>query len=172
MKKYVMLAFRLFLIAMIICTLTFTFYQSSLPKRESAEASQTLSERLEPYIPSTTPTGAFVHKNIREIAHFTEFFTLGAEVALYIIFFAPHADSSPKSRLRFCIYSLALSPIIPLLDETFQIFTNRGPEIVDVWLDTAGYVTASVIVFAVYYVTIYIMSRIAKAKKTAAQKTE
>ena len=159
MKSRVYLAIRITLIILIICTLSFTFYQSILPKEESSEASEGASDFLEPIIPSDTPTGEFVHSNIREIAHFTEFFFLGLFVSLYVVIFLPRIDCEPRARVRFVIYSVIISPITPLLDETVQIFSNRGPEIVDVWLDTAGYLSASLIVNLIFFAAKYIMRR-------------
>ena len=77
MKKALLIAARVLLIVAIICTLSFAFYQSSLPPAESNEVSSGVSGALEVIIPSDTPVGEKVHENIREIAHYTEFFTLG-----------------------------------------------------------------------------------------------
>ena len=159
MKINFYLVLRITLIVLIICTLSFTFYQSLLPKEESSEASEEVSDFLEPIIPSDTPAGEFVHTNNREIAHFVEFFVLGLFVTLYVVIFMPSIDAFPKARVRYIVYSLFLAPIVALLDETVQIFTGRGPEIVDVWLDTAGFFSAAIIVVLIFLAVKYIRCR-------------
>lgn len=159
MKNSAYLAFRITLIVLIACTLIFTFYQSSLSKEESSEASAGASSFLEPIIPSDTPVGEFVHTNIREIAHFTEFAALGLFVSLYAVFFMPAIGAPLGRKYPFAVYSFFLSVLVALLDETVQIFTGRGPEIVDVWLDVAGFATTSLAVWLTYIIIYFVKAR-------------
>ncbi|MBQ8689083.1 MAG: VanZ family protein [Clostridia bacterium] len=138
MKKTLLLILRIALIALVFGTLLFTFYQSSLPKAESSEVSDGASEKLEPIIPSTTPTGEFVHTNIRKIAHFVEFAILGYAVALYVVTFM---------RRKFIGISYLAAPIVALIDETIQVFSERGPSVTDIWLDISGFVFSASIVY-------------------------
>lgn len=159
MKNKVIFYSRIILIALIICTLCFTFYQSMLPPEQSSEVSDSVSDAIEPIIPSDTPTGSYVHTNLRKIAHFVEFAALGLEVALFVILFLPTWGASVRSRLTFILHSYLVAPITALLDETIQIFTNRGSSVSDVWLDTAGFVSFATLVYLIYLAVVFIRRR-------------
>lgn len=159
MKNRVYLILRIALLIGIFGTLLFTFTQSLLPPEESAEVSESVSEILETIIPSDTPVGEYVHDNVRKIAHFVEYFILGCFTSLYVVIFMPKIESEPRGRIRYCIYSLVISPIISLFDETLQIISERGPSITDVWLDTAGFFVSSVTIYAVFFTVMYIIRK-------------
>ena len=46
--------------------------------------------------------------------------------------------------------SVVFSVIAALLDETIQIFSSRGPSIIDVWIDSFGYLAFSALVYVAY----------------------
>lgn len=167
MKNKIIFYARLLLIISIICTLIFTFYQSMLPPAESEEVSSSVSDAIEVIIPSDTPTGEYVHTNIRKIAHFVEFATLGGEVALLVILFLPTWGAAPCEKRRIIIHSYAVAPITALMDESIQIFTNRGPSVTDVWIDTAGFVTLATILYVTYLAVILIKRRTAGIRDKA-----
>ena len=155
MNKKLELSLKILLIVLIVSTLTFVFYQSSLPKKESAELSQSASDIIEPYIPSDTPTGAYIHTNIRKIAHFTEFFALGFEIGLYVFLFL--------RKKRFVAYSFVAAPLVALCDETIQIFSDRGSSVSDVWIDVLGYVCAATAVYLIAFIIVCLKKRCAGA---------
>ncbi len=159
MKNRVIFYSRILLALLIICTLCFTFYQSLLPPEQSAEVSDSVSDAIEPIIPSDTPTGSYVHTNLRKIAHFVEFAALGLEIALFVILYLPVWSAEPKTKLKFIFHSYAIAPVTALIDETIQIFTDRGPAIADVWLDTAGFVSLATLTYLVYLAVILIGRR-------------
>lgn len=159
MKSRFISILRVALIIGYICSLLFTFYQSALPREMSEAESDAVLEWLEPIIPSDTPVGEYVHKNIRDIAHFTEFFIQGVFLSLYIVIFTPSPRAKIKERLKYIIATYILSPIIPLLDETLQIFTSRGPEISDVWVDTFGFVSSISVVYIIFFVVVLILEK-------------
>ena len=165
MKSRVLLVVRIVLIVCYICTLLFTFYQSSLPKEESKAESDAVLEWLEPIIPSDTPVGEYVHTNIRQIAHFTEFFFQGLFVSVYLVIFVPSVSLEIKAKLKYILFTYILSPIVPLLDETIQIFTHRGPEISDVWVDTFGFVSALSLVYILYFVACLVTDKMKSRSK-------
>lgn len=161
-KRYTPL--QIVLLSLIICTLLFIFSQSILPAEQSAETSDGFSGFLELIISPNTPFGSFIHINIRKIAHFAEFFALGVFVSLYVSLFLPEIDSELRARVRFIIYSAVAAPLIALLDETIQVFSGRGPEITDVWIDTWGYITAALIVYGVCLVSFFVSKKKDKQK--------
>ena len=137
----IMRCLRFILIALIITTLLFTFYQSFKNKQESQETSDKVGQIIEPILPSDTPVGGYVQENIRKIAHFVEFFALGAEVALYVVLF--------HSKIKYAATSMLFAPIVALIDETIQIFSDRGPAISDVWIDVLGYFSSALLVYLI-----------------------
>ena len=150
---------RILLIIGIIGTLLFTFTQSLVPPDESGEMSDGVRGFLETIIPLDTPVGKFIYENVRKIAHFVEYMSLGVFTSLYVIFFMPGVDSKPKERIRFSIYSLVFAPLVGLVDETLQIFSGRGPAILDVWIDTAGFFSGAVTVYSIFYFVAFLKSR-------------
>jgi VanZ family protein len=67
---------------------------------------------------------------LRKLAHFAEYALLG--------FFSALALAQTRWRLRHAAILWVLCLPVALLDETIQIFSGRGPSILDVWIDGAG----------------------------------
>ena len=159
MKTRGYLVLRIILLVGIFGTLLFTFTQSLLPPEESEEVSDGVRGFIAKIFPPDTPIGKFVQENARKIAHFTEYFILGIFTSLYVSVFMPKTNSLLKEKVRFIIYSFTSAPLVALFDETLQIFSGRGPAIVDVWLDTAGFFTSACIVYAVFYIVRHTINR-------------
>lgn len=143
-KKNVLKILRWFLIASMILTITFIFGQSLKSQEKSAETSEKVEQIIEPILPSDTPVGGYVQDNIRKIAHFVEFFFLGAECAAFVAVFL--------RKRTYVLYSYLFSVVVALLDETIQIFSDRGSSVADVWLDIFGFAVASSIVYVVWVI--------------------
>ena len=151
MKNKWMTVLRYVLIVLIIATVLFIFIQSMLPKDKSKEESDAVGGIISEIIPPDTPAGEYVQKNIRKIAHFTEFAVLGAEVALYLILFMP--------KIRYMLFAYPTALILAFFDESIQIFSGRGPSISDVWIDFFGFFAATAVFYAVYAVICLIRNR-------------
>ena len=82
------------------------------------------------------------HHLVRKAAHFLEFASLGAAFLLW----ARETIENKGTRLALCAF---FGVFVPLVDETIQIFSQRGPSLTDVWIDVSGYVTGALICFAV-----------------------
>ena len=122
---------RYSLLLLIAATLIFIFTNSLLPPEVSSEESDAVSEILEVILPEDTEIQEFVIGNIRKIAHFTEFAVLGAEIFALL---ALESLSIGKCGMYTSFGSLFLA----FIDETLQIFSKRGPTILDVWIDFLG----------------------------------
>ena len=142
MSDRVKKAVRIAWILVVLATLTFIFVQSTLSSEESQKESDKVSDIIEEIIPPETDAGAFVQDNVRKIAHFVEFAVLGGEVALYMLVY--------HRKLKATLTALAGGLLMALFDETIQIFSKRGSSVSDVWLDFAGFMTASLICYTVY----------------------
>lgn len=164
MKKAVLIAGRVLLIIAIICTLLFAFYQSALPPAESNQVSSGVCDAIEPIIPSNTPVGKKVHSNIREIAHFTEFFFLGFFTGMYCILVSTSKIGLSKIKVIFILASLGFGTACACIDETIQFFSARTPDILDVLVDSAGYLFSVVLIYAVYFLVFLVLNLILRPR--------
>jgi VanZ family protein len=82
---------------------------------------------------------------VRNLAHLLEFFVLGVEIALY--------GTYGRSPVRQDLFHMTAAVFaVGFMDETLQIFFQRGPMIADVWLDFVGGISGMLLVFAVYFI--------------------
>ena len=142
---------KITLLCLIGATLLFIFSQSMLPPETSSSESEAFSEILELVLPSDTALGSFVHSNIRKIAHFLEYALLGFEVALYVAIF--------EKRKIFIAISYPFALFTALLDESIQIFSGRGPSVVDVWIDFFGFFTFASLIYLTRFLVFYFNKR-------------
>ena len=141
---------QILLLLLIFATVVHAFCQSSLPAAESVEQSDKIGEIIEEIIPPETKPGEYIQKNLRKLAHFTEFFFLGLWSALYAVIYTGK-----------CWAYASLIPFgmtIALLDETVQIFSKRGSSVTDIWIDVLGY-ASSVIPIVIIYLLARLMRR-------------
>ena len=131
--------FRWLLIALILMTFAFIFFQSILPRETSAKESDTVSNIVAEIISPETKPGAFLQDNIRKVAHFSEFALLGAEIALYVLLF--------MKRGSIIYLSLIFAFIFGLIDETIQIYSGRGAAFFDTLIDASGYILAAAFLY-------------------------
>ena len=73
-----------------------------------------------------------VHLIIRKLAHLTEFACLAAVISWNL-------GMGKEKRVHLILLAVLLSMAAALMDETIQLYTpDRGPSLVDVWIDTLG----------------------------------
>ena len=73
-----------------------------------------------------------VHLIIRKLAHITEFACLAALISWNL-------GMVKEKRVHQILLAVLLAMAVALVDETIQLFTpDRGPSLVDVWIDTLG----------------------------------
>lgn len=126
------------LIAMLAATLCFIFTQSMCSIPESREQSSRVLEILKPFLELFVGEGNVTLHLVRKLAHFAEFFALGAElVALCLLWNKP------------LLWMLFAGLLAALTDETIQIFYDRGSQVQDVWLDFSAVLTACLLGFCV-----------------------
>ena len=108
-------------------TVVFIFSRSARGKAASSDESRFVTDLIRKILHNDSISHAFV----RKLAHFTEFFILGAELSALLWL----------ERLRTVQWYVNIwfaGELTALCDETVQIFSGRGPMVRDVWLDTAG----------------------------------
>ncbi len=127
--------------ALVVLTLAFIFGNSLQSGEASSAASGSLRQLLESLL--DTPVNEFL---LRKAAHFSEYALLGAEVSLLLRALSGcclRRTARGRNLLDFAAFGFLAAAI----DETIQIFTGRGSSLLDVWLDTAGYLTGFFLFF-------------------------
>lgn len=86
---------------------------------------------VKPFLEIFVGTGNVTDHLVRRIAHFAEYSALGCALALQLV---------PRRRVRWqsVINCAFAAMVVALTDETIQIFSGRGSQVQDVWLDFAG----------------------------------
>ena len=82
--------------------------------------------------------------SVRKMAHFTEFAALGVVASLLFKLFL-------KNKNVYMLILALCGVFVALMDETIQIFSNRGSSVRDVWIDVFGYVVGCMIVAAICF---------------------
>lgn len=117
-----------------ICVLVILFIlgNSVLPPETSSKISQAVGEVLATILGEGDSTQTVGGLSVRKVGHFVEFFALGIFAVLLVRVLAK------GTYLRWSIVVFA-GLLIPVVDETVQIFSGRGSSIRDVWIDVGGY---------------------------------
>ena len=133
------------LLCLILATVAFIFIQSMLSPGTSGAESGAVRQFLERFLSYDRPLGAFLLNNIRKVAHFVEYGVLGLDISLYVSLYS-------RDFVRLAPYTAILGHGVAFIDETIQIFSGRGPAILDVWIDTLGFVCASFVLYLIAFI--------------------
>ncbi|MBE6684209.1 MAG: VanZ family protein [Ruminococcaceae bacterium] len=87
--------------------------------------------------------------SVRKMAHFIEFAVLGIAASLLFKLFA-------KNRFVYALLLALCGLFVALMDETIQIFSQRGSSVRDVWIDILGYSVACLAVEALCLIRVEI----------------
>ena len=136
-------------IVLLICIIAtyFIIYGSSMKSpKESGDLSQSVTDAIKPILDAdnSIPDDVFEFR-LRKFAHFFEFMVLSVEITvLYIILQKTPPCLTHSLIIVFLIMASAL------LDETLQIFSQRGSAVTDVWIDSSGGITGTVLTSSLY----------------------
>lgn len=133
----------LVLLVLITATLVFIWTNSMEAPAESSEKSQWVMKLLTPFLEIFVGKGNVTEFLVRKLAHFCEFGLLGCELSLMLIL-------RKRQVLQWYVNVGMFAFLVAALDETIQIFADRGSSLADVWLDTAGAVTGIIGVWMLY----------------------
>ena len=86
--------------------------------------------------------GAFLQRNVSNIAHFCEYGLLGTQVAIGVFLWF-------KQKIKTASLSVGFALVIAFLDETVQIFSGRHSSVEDMWIDVFGFSFALTVVLSV-----------------------
>lgn len=125
---------------LIFLNLAFIWGNSLLPGSESSELSGGVVVWLEEVVGHSLSGSEYL---IRKLAHFSEFAGLGLWLAWLF------GLLKQRGFHRFTM-PLLFGSLAALTDETLQVLTpERGPSVVDVWIDTAGVATGILVVLLI-----------------------
>lgn len=136
--------FKFVILALIILTIAFIWFNSSQSREESTGRSTGLLNFIADML---EPVGIDIDTTddhwIRKAAHFAEFGLLGTELAVLAILCGSYGLQGDIN----CMFA-GLS--VAVVDETIQVFSNRGSSVTDVILDFSGIVCAVIFVKIIY----------------------
>lgn len=119
------------LLLAILAALAFIWGNSLESAVESSLKSGRVRELIEPLLELLVGQGNVTDHMVRKLAHLTEFAVLGALLLLL-------TAAAFRVRLQSVLNCQFFLLLAALTDETIQLFTGRGPQVRDVWLDFAG----------------------------------
>ncbi len=132
----------------IICTLLtliFIFRNSMDGKEVSSEK----SGRLLAFLKETLGFEFLTHNVIRKIAHVIEFSFLGF-FAEGLSLLALNLILKKYAERISLVFTVLFGLITALLDETVQIYTERGSRVTDAWIDFSGVMLGSLACLMLY----------------------
>lgn len=137
-----------------VLTLAFIWGHSMMPIPSSQAESLRVGVWLTPFLELFVGSGNVTDHLVRKLAHFTEFAILGFQ-----LLFLPRRRSSPPPSWKDAARAAELGFFAAFLDESIQMFSGRGDQIIDVWLDLAGAVfgvlAAMLLSFVIRGTTLY-----------------
>ena len=123
------------LILLIALNLIFIWGNSLLDQTDSGKVSSEVTEIIRPILEPIVGEDNYTGGIVRKLAHFVEFGVLGGLLSLLMN--RLHLKRN-LSRSLLLPYLLLFGLISAMIDETIQLYTNRGSQVLDVWLDYAG----------------------------------
>lgn len=147
--------FIVIVIVLIAVTVTFIWFNSCQSADTSSRESETVYTTVKTAIDAVfgVDTVPITHGGIRKLAHFSEFFLLGAEFSALVI-------ALKKESFAWYAKILPFGVFVAAVDESLQFISKRGPSLIDVLIDFSGFFTA----VAIFSVIFLIRCRV-KAKK-------
>lgn len=128
------------LTVLIPITILFIFSQSLLGRDDSKQESMKVQKFVEPVLETVVGKGNVTNNLVRKLAHVIEFMVLGAELSVLSLLTGKYSIG----------YTMLAVVCTALCDETIQIFSKRGSQVQDVWLDIGGAVLGAIIVLLVF----------------------
>ncbi len=125
---------RKIVIILLIFTLVFIWIHSAVGGEASSKESSAVAEWLNKVLGVFVSNIEFKVGILRKLAHFSEYALLGMELALLS---GRGFSGMPFSAIN-CL-------IVAFIDETIQIFSDRGPMVTDIWIDLLGGITGALI---------------------------
>lgn len=119
-----------------LCVANIIFiFSNSIPSiPESKETSEQIMEIVDPVLSNYVDDRDMRHHIVRKSAHVIEFFCLGIFLTVLL-----------RTMKQSVFWGCGTGIFVALIDETIQIFTSRGAQLQDVWLDFGSLLVAVII---------------------------
>ena len=130
------------LLLLLLCNLCFIWGNSLASKTDSRSFSVDVMGLLPIFIQNLFPDTEQLLHLVRKMAHFTEFACLGGLSAGLLAVYR-------KVGLHPVAHLFAGGFLVAAIDETIQIYSNRGSQLQDVWLDFAGFSAGLLVVLGI-----------------------
>ena len=143
---------------LILITIGFIWGNSMKSRSESQLLSLGMLDFLRPLLGAIFSPENVTDHLVRKLAHFTEFAALGAEFALLSVFLR-------KLSFQSILNCLFAGLVVAVADETIQIFSSRGSQVIDVVLDFSGVIAGVLVLLGLRAICLVI--RKAKQKQAA-----
>lgn len=128
---------------LIVLWLAVIWGHSLMSGEDSSNESSFVTKLVTPVLELFVGKGNVTEHLVRKIAHFTEFFILGALMTVFL-------NVRERRRFRYLGIALGACALSAAIDETIQIFSaNRGPSVADALLDTCGAAAGILFLWAV-----------------------
>ena len=127
---------RIALLIAIVLTLAFIWGNSLLNREQSSDESAWMLQLVSPVLELFVGKGRVTEHLVRKLAHFAEFALLGFELFFWF-------SGVREKRKEMLLLAMAHGLFAALTDETIQLFSARGSQVQDVWLDFAGATTGA-----------------------------
>lgn len=128
---------------LILLMLVFIWGNSILPA--------SISSKISAFVARLLGKGT-AEAHVRKAGHFTEFFAFGAALGLYVPL---RGRTGGELAMRLALPGL----FVPLMDETIQMFNDRGPQVRDIWIDIAGYTCGCLLALLVFFCARHFLRR-------------
>lgn len=135
---------RTSLTVLIILNLIFIWGNSILPRQKSADISNTVETVVEKIVASAEDKEDILEVVVRKAAHIIEFAMLGALLTLRMYLGGVR---------RFWLISFCCAVAVGGIDETIQVFSNRGALVSDVAFDAiGGLLGVAIAAFVIFFI--------------------
>lgn len=142
---------------LILFTIGFIWGNSMKSRSESQLLSLGVLQFIRPLLDAIFSPEHVTDHLVRKLAHFTEFAMLGAELALLSVLLG-------KRELHSILNCLFAGLLVAVADETIQLFSSRGSQVIDVVLDFSGVVMGVLVLLGLRAIVMTL--RKAKKKQT------
>lgn len=151
MKKTVVRSLSLVLsVLFAVMIFRFSAQNAEISGNSSEELTEKIIQIFVPTFDSANPSdeGMFltIEAVIRKLAHFTEYFLLGASLCLFFLTFR-------WKKPYYLILPGGVTALYAISDEIHQAFVpGRGPSVADVLLDTFGGLCGAILILLILYI--------------------